>query len=146
MSSKVSSISSEQRLISSFSQKISSSISSILWFSLVMFISPYSNLASVTLYLLCRLLQLLHVLSHSLQFFLDSLELILSQLCPLPALFSSASCTPSFLLSSSNFCSLSEAILTVALRFLSSSSIVTSLLRQVFSTTLMVFMTLSAAF
>merc|ERR1712223_1015139 len=61
------------------------------------------------------------------------------------ALLSSASCTPSFLLNSSSFCSLSEAILTVALRFLSSSSMVTSLLRQVFSTTLMVLSTLSAA-
>merc|ERR1711964_829352 len=61
------------------------------------------------------------------------------------ALLSSASWTPSFLLSSSSFCSLSEAILTVALRFLSSSSMVTSLLRQVFSTTLMVLRTLSAA-
>merc|ERR1719348_1855166 len=34
---------------------MSSSMSSILWLSLVMFISPYSNLVSVSLYFCCRL-------------------------------------------------------------------------------------------
>ncbi len=42
--------------------------------------------------------------------------------------------TPSFLLSSSNFCSLSDAILVVCLRLLSSSSRVTSLFMHLDST------------
>merc|ERR1712058_214819 len=49
---------------------------------------------------------------------------------------SSSGYNNNFLLNSSSFCSLSTAILMVDLRFLSSSSMVTSLLRQVFSTTL----------
>merc|ERR1711899_496196 len=98
MSSKVSPRSSAHFLIDSFSREISSSMSSILWFSLVMFISPYSNLPSAALYfcwiwrifvlellltlhsLLGGLLQLLHVLTNGLQFILDVLELVLGQL------------------------------------------------------------------
>merc|ERR550517_236368 len=82
--------------------------------------------------LLCGLLQLLHVVADSLQLLLMPFSLASASSALSTALLSSASWTPSFLLSSSSFCSLSEAILTVALRFLSSSSMVTSLLRQVF--------------
>merc|ERR1719312_289058 len=47
-------------------------MSSILWLSLVMFISPYSNLASVTLYFCCRL-----------KIFLNSLQVLLGKFGPL---------------------------------------------------------------
>merc|ERR1712184_96916 len=78
-------------------------MSSILWLSLVMFISPYSNLASCVLVLvlqgkdllnelllplqglLSRLLELLHVLTHSLELILDALQVLLSKLSPLKA-------------------------------------------------------------
>merc|ERR1712058_219600 len=73
-------------------------MSSILWLSLVMFISPYSKLGLSGLVfalqavdlldqlllplqsLLCRLLKLLHVLTNSLKLLLDSLQVLLSQL------------------------------------------------------------------
>merc|ERR1711970_1609512 len=75
-------------------------MSSILWFSLVMFISPYSNLLSDLVLalqvvdllnqlllplkgLLSGGLELLHVLTDSLQFLLDVLQVLLGQLGPL---------------------------------------------------------------
>merc|ERR1719309_777437 len=61
------------------------------------------------------------------------------------ARFSSSSCTPNFLLSSSSFCSLSEAILVVARRFLSYSSIDTSLFMHLDSNTLTFLRTWSAS-
>merc|ERR1719219_1141590 len=162
MSSKVSFSSSEHFLIFSFSLQIASSISSILWLSLVIFISPYSNLASVTLYLFCReriFSTSFSSLSNAFSADFSSCFMFsptVSSFSSIPfrffsassalssPLFSSASCTPSFRLSSSGFCSLSTAILMVERRFLSNSSMVTSLLRQVFSTTLTAFRTVSA--
>merc|ERR1719309_128367 len=61
------------------------------------------------------------------------------------ALFSSSSWTPSFLLSSSSFCSLSEAILVVCLRFLSYSSMLTSLFMHLDSNTFTFFRIPSAS-
>merc|ERR1712198_302897 len=72
-------------------------MSSILWLSLVMFISPYSNLACDLVFVLKRkdflnqflfslksllsgLLKLLHVLTNCLKFFLNSLQVLLSKL------------------------------------------------------------------
>merc|ERR1712156_246374 len=61
------------------------------------------------------------------------------------ALFNSSSWTPNFLVSSSSFCSLSEAILVVSLKFLSASSISTSFLMVLFSKCLTFFKIPSAS-
>merc|ERR1719233_1701869 len=125
--------------------------------------TPYSNLASVTLYLFwrprilstnfsslscafsaafssCFMFSPTASSSSSISFSFFSAISALSRV-----FFSSASCTPSFLDISSRFCSLSTAILTVDLKFLSSSSRVTSLFMQVLSTTFTDFKTVSAA-